>query len=175
MKPQFKRTCDMLSTALDMEKKGKAFYQRAGKKCKDPKCRDVFKMLADLEVEHIERIRKIYESLESGEGWCDWDEEGTHPDLGQVFRELTFRHGADITADSTDLEALDTGLGLEKESISFYQEAAKKATDKEEKEFLKAMVGEEKMHHQSLADMRLYLENPAAWFAEQEKPHLDGA
>jgi rubrerythrin len=175
MKQQYKRTCDMLSTALDLEKKGRAFYQRAGKKCRDQKCRDIFKMLADLELEHIERIEKIYDSLSSGEGWCDWDEAGKHPDLGQVFRKLTMRHGADIKADSTDIEALDTGLGLEEESIKFYQQAAKKAADKEEKQFLKAMIAEEKMHHQGLADMRLYLQNPAAYFNEMEKPSLDGA
>jgi rubrerythrin len=175
MKQQYQRACKMLSTALDMEKKGKAFYDRSVKKCKDKKCRDMFKMLAGLEVRHIQRIEKIYESLSSGEGWCDWDDDATHPDLGQIFSKLTFQHGANIKADSTDIEALDTGLGLENESITFYQQAAQKATDKEEKQFLKAIIAEEKMHHQSLADMRLYLQNPAAYFNEMEKPHLDGA
>jgi rubrerythrin len=175
MEKKYQRTCDMLSTAIDLEKKGRAFYQRAAKKCEDTNCRDLFKMLADQELSHIERIRKIYDSLSSGEGWCEWREQGTHPNLGRVFRELTFKHGADVESRSTDLEALDTGLELEKQSIKYYQDALAKAASAEEKEFLQAMVGEEKMHHQGLADLRLYIENPAAYFNEKEKPHWDGA
>ena len=46
------RACDMLSTALDMEKKGKAYYDRAAGNCQGEQCRHIFKNLAEQEVAH---------------------------------------------------------------------------------------------------------------------------
>ncbi|MEE9401654.1 MAG: ferritin family protein [Desulfobacteria bacterium] len=171
------RSLQMLSTALELEKKGKNFYDKAVSTCHDAVGREIFRMLMKDEIMHMDRIQKIYESLKAGETWSDeWKSiEPGHKDLGVLFREMVSDHGKDITAKTSDIEALDVGIDLESRAITFYQGHLSKADDSLEREFLEHIITEEKGHHAALSDMKLYLSDPAAWFVEQEHPGLDGA
>jgi rubrerythrin len=176
MTDENQRACDMLSTALDMEKKGKAFYDRAAQNCESEQVKDVFSMLAEQEVAHIERINRLYESLTGGKGWCELEyKDGKHPSIGKVFSEMAKKHGADIKTYTTDVEALETGIDLEARSLKFYRERLDEAGDPMEKEFLEKMAAEEKEHHATLSDLKLYLSDPSSWFSEKERTGLDGA
>ena len=171
-----KRICNLLAKALDMERKGKAYYDRMARRCKNKQCRDIFKMLSGHEDVHTERIQKIYDSLSAGGEWCEWEEPGKkHPELGQVFRAMAKKYGADVTANMSDIQALGLGVDFEAASVKFYRDNLKKAEDKAQKEFFKKMILEEREHHSALSDMKLYLENPSAWFQEKERSGLDGA
>ena len=44
-----------------------------------------------------------------------------------------------------------------------------------EKKFLERMIQEERTHHSTLTDMKLYLSDPSSYFIETEKHGLDGA
>jgi len=171
------RSLEMLTTALEMEKEGKAFYEKAVSTCQNEFGREIFRMLMKEEFIHMDRILKIYDSLKAGEAWSeDWKSiKPDHKDLRLLFKELAAAHGTKITPTTSDLEALDVGVDFELRAISFYQEHLAKATDSLEREFLEEMVAEEKTHHATLSDMKLYLSDPAAWFLEQEHPGLDGA
>ena len=48
--------CNMLSAALEMEEKGKKFYDKSAQTCKNNECKEVFSMLSKEETLHIERI-----------------------------------------------------------------------------------------------------------------------
>jgi len=166
----------MLSTALDMEKKGKAFYDRAARNCRSGQVKDIFRMLAEQEVVHIERINRLYESLTGGKGWCELEyKDSKHLSIGKVFSEMARKHGANIKTYTTDIEALDAGIDMEARSLKFYQDQLEAAGDPMEKEFLEKMAAEEKEHHATLSDMRLYLSDPSSWFSEKERTGLDGA
>jgi len=171
------RSLEMLTTALEMEKEGKAFYEKAVSTCQNEFGREIFRMLMKEEFIHMDRILKIYDSLKAGEAWSeDWKSiKPDHKDLRSLFKELAAAHGTKITPTTSDLEALDVGVDFELRAISFYQEHLAKAADSLEREFLEEMVAEEKTHHATLSDMKLYLSDPAAWFLEQEHPGLDGA
>jgi len=171
------RSLEMFTTALDLEKKGKVFYEKAVSTCQNDLGREIFRMLMKEEIIHMDRILKIYESLRAGEAWSeDWRSiKPDHKDLGSFFKEMAAAHGKKIAPTTSDLEALDVGVDFELRAISFYQEHLAKTTDPLEQEFLEEMVAEEKTHHVTLSDMKLYLSDPAAWFLEQEHPGLDGA
>ncbi len=171
------RTKGMLKTALEMEEKGKKFYDEAVKKCRNRVGREIFEMLRDDELVHMERIRKIYDSVTGGSGWTgDWKDFGTvHGDLGRVFRDLAAKHGRDIKADTSDIEAVDVGLDFEQASVKFYEEHLEGASEAGEKEFIERMVMEERTHHSTLSDMKQYLTDPSSWFIEKERHGLDGA
>ncbi len=171
------RSLQMLSTALEMEEKGKGFYGKAVSTCHTAMGREIFRMLMKDEVMHMDRIRKIYKRLKAGQPWSDeWKSiQSSHKDLGVLFRELASAHGPKITAKTGDIEALDVGIDFELRAISFYQEHLEKATDPLEREFIERIIAEEMSHHTALSDMKLYLSDPAAWFVEQERAGLDGA
>lgn len=170
------RTMQMFSTALEMEEKGKAFYEKASSTCHDKLGQEIFRVLMEDELVHIERIKKIYNSLKGAQAWSDeWKTmKLVHEDLGEIFKQMAIQHGKNIKADTSDLEALDIGIDFEIRSISFYEEQLGKATDPHEKEFIERMIGEERTHYSTISDMKYYLTDPSAWFMEAERAGLDG-
>jgi len=176
MNKDLKRGMKMLSTALEMEERGRAFYQSAVSTCKNDMGKEIFQTLMEDEDVHMDRIRSIYETLSGKQAWSDkWKElKIRHADLGDLFRNMAKKHGSKIIADTSDLEALDTGIDFEMRSVEFYEEQLTKATDYLEQEFTKKMVAEEKGHRAALTDMKFYLSDPAGWFRETERGGLDG-
>lgn len=171
------RSLQMLAAALEKEEKGRDFYQNAVEKCTNPLGRELFRSLMLDEGSHIARIKHIYASLQEGKVWTsDWKSHTIqNQDLRKLVRERSLQLGSRITADTSDLEAVDIGIEMESGAISFYQTQAEKAKDALEKEFIDIMIAEERNHLRGLQDLKLYLANPESWLMEIEKPTLDGA
>jgi rubrerythrin len=176
MKASSEKARAMLSTALEMEEKGKSFYKKAHADCTNALGKEIFKNLMEDEDVHIKRIKVLYASVSEDKGWSSaWENAHTaHRDLGLIFRQMAKRYGAGITAGAGDIEALGVGIDFELRSVEFYEDHLKKAADAVEKTFLTAMVMEEKNHHALLQDMKLYLSDPASWLRERERGGLDG-
>jgi rubrerythrin len=169
---------EMFQTALAMEEKGHDFYQKALTNCQNEAGVEIFRMLAQDEVHHTRIIKKIYEKVSGGADYTalldEMEAERRTEDLGAFFRKVTEKHGKDIHAATSDIEALEIGLDFERKAVDFYSRALAKATEAQEKRFLEEMVAEERTHVQLVADTKAYLENPADWFEAHEKPLLDG-
>jgi rubrerythrin len=170
------RSLKVLSAALEMEDKGRSFYEKAKETCRNPLGREMFGILAGEELVHADRIRKIYEALTTHRGWTEeWVEvKGIRQDLGKFFRDLAVKHGREVEVQSDDLEAVKMGMDFELASIRFYEEQLSLAADPLEKAFLDQMAAEEKGHYQALADTHYYLSDPRGWFMEKERAGLDG-
>lgn len=171
------RSLSMLGTALDMEEKGKAFYDKAMKQCTNDLGQEIFRKLKADEDVHVSRIKEIYDTLTKGGAWSESWKSHTmeHDDLKVFFRTLARKHGSSIKSETSDIEALEIGIDFESRAVTFYQSALKEAEDDLEEAFILHMIKEEKSHHAALADMKIYLENPEAWFQENERSLLDGA
>ncbi len=170
------RSIKMLKTALEMEEKGKKFYDSAITTCGNKLGCDIFKMLSNDELVHVDRINAIYKGLSAGKGWDkSWESFGDGgSDLGRVFRDLAKKYGTDIKAGTSDIKALEIGIDFENKSVVFYEESLSHATDPIERQFIEKMIIEEKSHHKVLSDMKFYLEDPSGYFAETERHGLDG-
>jgi len=168
---------DMLAAALEMEEKGKAFYEQAFKTCRNPQCREIFRSLAEEEVVHGQRIRQIHDTLSSGQCWTrNWEGlKGPSKPLGDLFRNLAVQEKKKIKAETSDLEAIDIALDFESAGVKFYEDHLAKAVDPMEKAFLYKMIQEEKEHFRALKDTRYYLTDPEGWFIEKERAGLDGS
>lgn len=170
------RSREMLATALTMEQKGMAFYEKAASDCSNEFGREMCLLLKDYENIHIERIKTIYDSLKGGTGWSDeWAGMKPSQDLGAVFIALAESHLKTIKSNAGDLEILDVGLDFETKSIDFYSKHLSEAGAVLEREFLDQMIIEEREHFRILSDMRQYYSDPAAWLMEKERVSLDGA
>lgn len=167
---------EMLDLALEMEEKGKNFYEKAFNSCRNPQCKEIFAALAQEEIAHSKRIKQIYETLISGKGWTrDWEKvKGFREDLSLFIQQLGKKEREKITAETSDLEAVDLGVAFESASIKFYEEHRVRATDPLETAFLDQMIREEKGHLKALNDTRYYLTDPEGWFLEKERAGLDG-
>ncbi|MFO7727990.1 MAG: ferritin family protein [Desulfonatronovibrio sp.] len=161
--------------AIEMEEKGRKFYEQALADCSEGPGREVFTMLRDDEVMHIERIREIEKALDKGDGVeaaCTLDEEQQDP--RGIFREIAARAEVHKACPST-VKALETGKEFELALVAFYEDALEKARSDLEKKFLKHMVAEEKGHFVLLEDLNFYYQDPEGWAMEQDKAGLDGA
>ena len=171
------RFTQMLCTAQEMEEKGRAFYEKAFSTSENPLGKEIFRLLIDDEIVHLERIRKISDSLTKDQHWSeDWKNlQCPYQDLGQVFREMTSRYRQAGIAGSNDLEALKLALDFEQRSVAFYENQLAQAVDPVEQAFLLQMILEEKGHSRTLQDTQYYLSDPEGWFIEKERAGLDGA
>ena len=171
------RFTQMLCTAQEMEEKGRAFYEKALATSENPLGKEIFRLLIEDEIVHLERIRKISDSLTRDQNWSeDWKNlQCPYQDLGQVFRDLTARYSRSGIAGSNDLEALKLALDFERQSVAFYENQLAQGVDPLEKAFLVQMILEEKGHSRTLQDTQYYLSDPEGWFIEKERAGLDGA
>jgi rubrerythrin len=167
----------MLDKALEMEKKGKSFYEKAAGTCRNEVGREVFQTLRHDEDIHIARIIDIYGALTKGGAWSsEWKaKEFSHGDLAVFFLDLAHKHQAVSTMDAGDIQALEVGIDFELGSVKFYEERLAVVEDALERDFITRMVAEEKSHHTILEDAKLYLTDPSSWFREHEHGGLDGA
>jgi len=170
------RALQMLSTALQMEEKGAAFYKKAAGNCKTVQGKDIFKMLMADELVHKQRIKKIYKSIQAGGDWSDeWESLKVRPEkLDTLFKDLKVRHGKDMKSEITDIRAMDVGIDLELKSLKFYEKNHTKAPGPLERNFLSRMIKEERGHYRALSDMKSYLIDPVGWFREKERGGLEG-
>ena len=177
MSPAEERALKMLNTALEMEEKGRSFYEKAITGCGTSVGTQIFEMLRNDEIIHVERIKQIYTALQGGgdwnEGWKSLNPD--HAALTGVFRALAQKHGEDIGTCTDDIKALEVGIEFEEKAVTFYTEQLESASDALEKQFIEKMIVEETDHHQALVDMHFYLTDPESYFIETEKHGLDGA
>jgi len=164
----------MLRKALEIEEKGYEFYEEAMKKVTNDEVKTLFSKLKDEEIIHAERIKKIFAQIQSQGAWLEDVSSYKKSDKGiqKMFHEL--KKEAKVEKSASELQALDVAIELEQKSITFYEENLKKVESPLEKAFLQAMVAEERSHFLALKNMKLFLEDPSAFYEELEKSHLDG-
>jgi len=167
----------MLEAALNLEEKGKAYYERAALDVRSPLGREMLDALMREEIVHMDRIRLIAGALKAEHAWtAQWKNlDVDRNEVNAIFNKMAREHKTMIRAEASDLDVLKFGIDLELESIAFYEDYLKRALDPQEKEFLSRIIGEERGHHASLMDMQLFLTNPQAWYSEHEHSSLDGA
>ena len=166
----------IVATALEMEGKGRRFYAEQLTRCGNALTRELFQRLHDDEIEHVRRIKAIVASLDAGQALDALDfHDPAEDDLGHFFKGLARKHGAKVDDQTVDVEAVEIGIDFEQRAVTFYKDRLDVATDPAERKFLRAMVVEERGHHQTLRDLKFYLTDPEGYFAELERAGLDGA
>jgi len=171
------KTLQMLSTALEMEHRGREFYQKAISQCTNDVGRQIFTMLEGDELIHIKRIMDIFSALDNENKWSEGWKTMTfgHDDMKGFFTDLAKKNGPSITVDTSDIKALEVGIDFESKSVDFYQSNLERATETIEREFVARMVEEERVHLLTLIDAKEYLSDPSAWFRKSERGGIDGA
>jgi len=171
------RALTMLSTALEMERKGLEFYEKTVAATTNEMGRQVFEKLRQDEVAHMARIGAIWASLDAGGSVTpEWTKFAPSvKDLRAFFRGVVREHGKKASPDMGDVAAIDTGIAFERRAVEYYEEQLATAADPVERKFLELMVAEEKSHLDTLTDMKFYLTDPEGWFIEQQGTGFDGA
>jgi len=169
------RVSEAIGAAVEMERKGIAFYQAAAQKMSDPFAKKMFLSIAEDEKRHERIFRDM--AAKAGARPADLQEmnrEGPIRRVQAIFRELGRKVTEDVRPDDDRIKALDMALRMEEESYAFYSETAKTCPDEKEKEMFLLIANEENEHYRLFDDTKLYLTNPAEWNIKEEKPLIDG-
>jgi rubrerythrin len=168
-------TTGALRTAIQMEIDGIEYYIKASQASRNDLGRKLLEKLAAEEDIHRQVFEKIYRDISAKKGW---PEKAFTGDGGRGLRTIFSRAleemDRDVKSIPTEMEAIQTAMGMENKTYDFYKARSGKATYGAEKEFYEALAMQEEEHHRVLLDYYEFLKDPAAWFVQKEHPSLDG-
>ena len=147
---------EIVEIGVQIEKNGRDFYEALAAKSKAKKAKEVFGYLAGEEAKHITAFQKILESVER------YEPQEAYP--GEYFaymNALASEHvftkqnkGKDIAKKTrNDKEAVDLGIGFEKDSIIFYEGMRKVALEEDER-VVNDLILQEQNHLRQLVELK---------------------
>ena len=172
MKP---KDAEALQAAIKFEEDGRNFFLVASEKTTERFGKFIFLDLADAELDHINKIKEIYDSLDKTGEWPGTPSLFTakHP-AKNIFEEALEEIDRNVKSTTGELEAVTLGVQYEEKGMKLYADLTEKASHPLEKKFYAQLGIEERGHMLLLKNVEAYYADPVHWFSEQEKSHWDG-
>ncbi len=147
---------EIVEIGVQIEKNGRDFYNTLEKNSKNKKASEVFKYLAGEEEKHIKVFQEILNRTEKYESsGLDADEYFAY--MNALASEYVFtkeRKGQEAAkAIKSDKEAVNMGIGFEKDSIIFY-EGMKKVVPEYDLKIVDELIVQEQGHLRMLSDLK---------------------
>ncbi len=169
------KTLEGLKTAIQMEIDGKQFYLKVSKESRNEAGKKLLESLAAEEDIHLRKFEQIFESIRNKNAWPKVDfrpDGGSH--LRTLFAGAAEQVGKSIKALDSELDAVQTAMGMESKTYDFYVSQRQSTPYPAARDFYDALASQEREHQLILLDYYEFLKNPAAWFVNAEHPLLDG-
>jgi len=147
---------EIIKIAIKIEEKGKQLYGDLEKKATDPKLKEMWRYLKDQEEEHRKTFTQMLQHIsdyivyEFSPGEYDAYLAGIASE--QVFSSKIIEEKTK-EGFSSDVEAVDFGIGIEKDSILVYT-ALRPYLAAEKQEILDEIIQEEKKHYLDLVSIK---------------------
>ncbi|MCQ9206688.1 MAG: ferritin family protein [Omnitrophica bacterium] len=147
---------EIVELGVQIEVNGKDFYTALIGKAVSARAKEIFKYLADEEEKHIAKFREILDSVHKYEPKEAYPTEYfaymSSLASGYVFTKKG--KGTEIAKSAkTDKEAIDLGIGFEKDSINFY-EGMKKIVPEEGLGIIGLLIDQEQDHVKKLTNLK---------------------
>jgi len=147
---------EVVQMGIQIEKNGKDFYSRVAELAKTEKVKEAFLFLEGEEEKHIKVFKEILSGVEKYEPPESYPEE-YFSYLKALSEDYVFtkeKMGEEMARRSRDeREAIEAGIGFEKDSILFYQEM-KNLVKRETHEIINRLINEEKKHLTKLYQLK---------------------
>jgi len=147
---------ELVNIAIGIEKSGLAFYQSLVKKEKGVMARGAYKYLAEMEEKHIKTFRSMLDAVGEYRPPETYTEEydlylKALVDSAVFTDDKVAREMAEKANSSA--EAIQIGLGAEKDSILFYS-AMRNLVPERDRKVMDRIIEEEKSHLRQLSDLK---------------------
>ena len=147
---------ELLEIAMGIEENGMAFYQALADKSENREVKGIYNYLAGEEKKHLDTFRGISDSLGQVKPPESYTEEYMLY-LKALVDRAVFSNIAQAQQKASnvlnEIEAIDTGIQAEKDSILFYTELQNLVRERDRKVVLK-ILDEEKNHVRQLSQLR---------------------
>ena len=150
MKTDFDAISDVLKKAFQVEVDGFTFYSMALEAATKPAVRKLFERLARDETEHKAYIMAVMKRYEE-HGASSFQFDPRDPDLAEFSSEIftdSFKEQAQ--GEVSELGALSIGLQLESNAVTFFDTAAREASDPQISGFYRFLADWEGLHVRTL-------------------------
>ncbi len=153
---------ELINIAIDIERRGIAFYDVMARSTENATARDVFQYLADMEREHIQIFQDMLSEADRYQLPEAYDEKYTAYFQAlvdnAVFTDDMVASEMTAQADS-DIKAVELAIGTEKDSILFYYEM-KDIMPQRAQQLVNKIIAEEKSHMRQLSELKKKLVAP---------------
>jgi rubrerythrin len=150
---------EIVELGIQIEKNGRDFYNTLAGKAKNSTAVNVFQYLAGEEEKHIKVFAGILSKTEKYEP-TGLDADDYFKYMNALASEYVFTQkdkGVEIARRiKTDLEAVNIGIGFEKDSIIFY-EGMKKTVPNFDIKIIDELIAQEQSHLGQLSDLKAKL------------------
>ena len=175
----------ILRRGMSIERDGYRFYMTAADRASEEHGAEMFRDLANQEVDHLHLLLVEYAALESGEGWLPY-KEAMERELDIDFDNLdlpgeeppmedmpVFSPKRECSLEG-DIEALDCGLETEVVARELYVKGAEQTDDERAKEAYQFLIKQEEHHYELLQGTKDYLTDNQTWWDSMERPFFIG-
>jgi Fur family ferric uptake transcriptional regulator len=143
---------DALELTLAIERRGYTFYTNASRKTKNDSGRIMFQRLAAEESHHLRRLQEEHRSLLQQNEWLK--REPARLPLSRKIAEEIFPQKellkVEVKDETSDLDALNIAMDLERRSHQFFTDFARQITDANGKKIFMEFAKDEESHLQAL-------------------------
>ncbi len=161
---------EVVASALQLEKDGRAFYLEAAAKASSEVVKQVLVGLADDELLHIEWIEKMLPAVEDG----DVANRQLYGKLRAIFVDGGDAEKQRAATSGDDIAALKYAFDIEEKSQTTYADWAKETDDEEVRNLCTVLADVEKFHAELISNSIEYLQKPGDWFQQQERWFFEG-
>ena len=146
------KTTEILKSAILMEKKGQAFYDKVAQQASAEAVKRFFQSMADEEKNHIrvlsEQFKAYQDNKQFNSGHFD-----DHKESEIASQILSKEIKSEISAADYEAAAITAAMSMEESAIKLYSDRAAAATDPNEKALYKWLAKWETQHLNFLADI----------------------
>ena len=162
------KALEILKTAILLEKRGKAFYEKMAEQTESPEARKIFITMAEEEKAHVEFLSVQFAHFVKEGTFTKPDySNGDTEDISQVI--LNPQLVKEISAASFEAAAISAAMDFETRAVELYSKRSAEAVDVNEKEMYKWLANWESGHHKILHDLNEALKE-SIWFDNQFWP-----
>ena len=139
------KTVEILKTAILLEKRGKAFYQKVAEQATGKAVKAFFETMADEEVKHVKILADQYKAYQENQQFKpgNYSEEHGREMASKV---ITTQLKEEISAAEYEAAAISAAMSMEKNAIRLYENRADEANDPNEKALYKWLAEWEEQH-----------------------------
>lgn len=154
---------DAIKTAIQMEKDGYSFYQKAAAQTSSKLGRKIFESIAKDELTHLEVFEKMFKNEIGENEWTKLVESSKkYSDIKIFPKDLKAVEGAN--PDTDEIDALRLAMDSEREAIDYYTEIKENTDDEKVKEILDEIIDQEKNHYLILEGEFNHIQTTGYWF-----------
>ena len=146
------KTTEILKSAILMEKRGQAFYQKVAHQTSGEGVKRFFEMMAEEEGNHIRILSDQFKAYQDTQQF-NFDLGDDHPESDIAAKILTGEIKSEISAADFEAAAISAAMSMEESAIKLYSDRAAAAIDPDEKALYQWLAKWETQHLNFLADI----------------------